>query len=257
MTPLTTFHLFTQLPPELRSMIWDLNLKSLKARIIHARKLKERSKVQKGKYRFRYKVPPILQACRESRRWAQRLHEPSFSSARRGHGRKYPREYVWFNFDKDIVELNSSDLSSRMPQANRIKHLRILELIPRGKRQSNWDEQSTIDAEFWNKCRQLGQFIHLERLHIFTTVFEHMGREIKVHQMLKSKSKCGVRIFDAFIGWSRDAYGFRSIKRTEDWHCFGSLKWDFAAMALGVDIPLPMADEPVVLPNTNHLLGDC
>ena len=238
-----TLHQFTQLPPEIRNIIWELSLKDLKPQIVYAYRLDERSKFHWGHYCFRYTVPPLLQACRESRAWAQTVYTKTLSCRRRGPGRRLDRSHVWFNFDSDMVEIQCSDITSRVPQARRIKHLRIVAVEVKRPQQFTRNE---IYDRFWSHLK-LAQFIRLEKLHIFTNL-DVIGCEHQVQTFLKRGLTCGIRIMSAFTGKSRDPQNYRQIAWEEDWHFFSNNRTNFLALAHDTNATPVIADEPIELP---------
>ncbi|KAK2012534.1 hypothetical protein LZ32DRAFT_638206 [Colletotrichum eremochloae] len=116
----TEFHLFSNLPFELRIRIWDM---TREPRLLNVKARAELNKYRRHPldYTLFYctspnPVPAILQTCHESRSLG--LYERSFASG------LTPR-YIWVDFQLDTIRATYWDLKLLKVEKERIRHLSI------------------------------------------------------------------------------------------------------------------------------------
>lgn len=113
---MATFHLFPQLPPELRIRIWEFVFEQ--DRILDVRKGRRHS--PSDDYWSPDPVPAVTRACRESRKYCS--YQKAFvvdGSSR----------YIWTKFDSDIIHLLGTVMGKLAkgngPDNHKIRRLRI------------------------------------------------------------------------------------------------------------------------------------
>jgi hypothetical protein len=113
---MATFHLFPQLPLELRIQVWELAF-------VEDRVLKVRRLHPSGEYWSPSPIPTVTRACQESRKYC------SYWKAFVAEGSPC---YIWSKLDSDIVQMLASEMSELVEEdraeKNEIRRLRI-ELI--------------------------------------------------------------------------------------------------------------------------------
>ncbi|KAI1747668.1 hypothetical protein F4782DRAFT_520339 [Xylaria castorea] len=159
MAAISTFHLFPNLPTELRLRIWALAAED--PRILHVR-IEDRSvwtsatKLEHGTvYSSPTPPPAVLHACRESRQAASYersfLTSPSIAEAR----------YIWVNFRQDMIYLPNAGIHRLKPYGAVIQRLRFT--VPPSD-----PELPSCTYEYWFHCSEkiLEPFTALRELHI-------------------------------------------------------------------------------------------
>jgi hypothetical protein len=106
---MATFHLFLDLPIEIRIQIWEST--PVQGRVIKVRELHFGSA-----YGSPTPVPAVTQACQESRKYCS--YQKAFVMD------QSPR-YIWVDFESDIIQMNCEIMSRLVLEKNRVKHLRI------------------------------------------------------------------------------------------------------------------------------------
>lgn len=117
-----TFNKFLKLPAELRAQIWEL---AIEPRIVKVQR------VYLGAFQYRFaptSAPAILQACQEARNHLHRLYQRVFldgSVVQISTQKVLRRQYVWLNWNIDMISITKFWLPYVMSIAPLVRHLQL------------------------------------------------------------------------------------------------------------------------------------
>jgi hypothetical protein len=120
MSTLTEFHLFPNLPSELRLKVWGF-VHSPRTVYIKCRRRIDRSRRFADAFISEVAVPATLHICRESRQEALSIYKPHFKTA-------YSPKCIYISFERDTVKFPDGTLEYlRVPELHDIQRM-VLEV---------------------------------------------------------------------------------------------------------------------------------
>ncbi|KAL7912394.1 hypothetical protein GGI35DRAFT_440161 [Trichoderma velutinum] len=131
----TTFHPFPRLPPEIRSLIWAL---AVYPRLLHIRITPKSDTLGNSYNHYASMIPQaeLMYVCRESRQLSP--YRKAFLTTLPGDSEV---QYIWVNFDKDMISLQDEKMGRLAPHAADIQRLRFT--VPTGSYGEYWADTFT------------------------------------------------------------------------------------------------------------------